>query len=292
MLDARADAAAITQGMLDAAAAQNAPTLVWIVVFLVLTALHAAGTALVKGGVCAPLAKDPVLAGHFLPQLIGFIVFAVYGTRVWLFDAIPFDEGASVGVYFEPGETLALLMIGFQMYELAATVASERLRGNAYEMVVHHGITLLLASLGYCFRAYLYFGAFFFGVSEVSSVPLAFVDLFKQFPALRKAYPAANEAARMTFGVAFLAIRGLYWPFVSFFFWKSSLAALAADAYEPRAVIYTFFAANVVLTLMQWYWASLIVAAMVKKAKGAEGDGEASASDYELHQGLVHVETS
>ena len=46
---------------------------VWLLVFASLAALHATGTYLIRRGVvlaASPLAEDPVLAGHFLPQVI------------------------------------------------------------------------------------------------------------------------------------------------------------------------------------------------------------------------------
>jgi hypothetical protein len=52
--------------------------------------------------------------------------------------------------------------------------------------------------------------AFFFGFVEISSVPLVFVDLFRQFPALHENSPtlhAINEAARLSFAITFLIIR-------------------------------------------------------------------------------------
>ena len=69
------------------------------------------------------------------------------------------------------------------------------------------------------------------GVSEVSSLPLAFVDAFKMFKHLKRDYPTANAVARPTFAVCFLALRTVYWPVVSYHFWAASLAH-AGDALE------------------------------------------------------------
>jgi hypothetical protein len=42
-------------------------------------------------------------------------------------------------------------------------------------------------------------------------IPLAFIDLFKQFKPLREAFPATNELARNVFALLFIVLRGIYW---------------------------------------------------------------------------------
>jgi hypothetical protein len=114
-----------------------------------------------------------------------------------------------------------------------------------------------------------YFAPFFMGMSEVSSVPLAVVDFFKHFKDLRAKFPIVNDAARQLFAAAFLALRSAYWPFVCYHFWRGSLAALSAGATFPMtAVIGAFCFSNILLTLLQWYWTSLILKAVIAKAKG------------------------
>ena len=63
---------------------------------------------------------------------------------------------------------------------------------------------------------------FFFGVSELSHLPLVFLDLFKMFPDVKKRYPLSNELIRPFFCVCFLVLRTFYWPYVSFHFWSAS----------------------------------------------------------------------
>ena len=57
-------------------------------------------------------------------------------------------------------------------------------------------LALLLAVLSARKGLYFYYGAYFMGVSEVSSLPLAFVDAFKMFKHLKRDYPTANAVAR------------------------------------------------------------------------------------------------
>ena len=139
----------------------------------------------------------------------------------------------------------------------------QRLRGLHYEMIGHHCITLLLSVLCYKYQAFHYWAPCFMGMAEFSSIPLAFIDFFKQFPQYRERFPTVNELSRNIFAVLFLTIRGCYWPYSSFWFWKQSLQVLASGVtYTPLGVIYTFLVCNVMMTMLQWYWASLILTAL------------------------------
>jgi len=79
---------------------------------------------------------------------------------------------------------LLRFMIGFQLYDLLATTLEPSLRKA--EHLAHHGATLITAIYGsdaarpMC----LYYCVFFFGIVEISSVPLVLVDLFRQLPTL------------------------------------------------------------------------------------------------------------
>lgn len=301
----------------------------WQSQFGILCALHAAMCLVIKVAGSAEFKKQPHLAAHFLPQLVGFGALAWLGVTGWILNPPP--PGLNqVGGYFagaparathtrahtthhdstrQPthatcpsrhtprpplphthtlsvapprtahahrftgGENISSVMLAFQLYELAACVPCPRLRGLKYEMVVHHCITLLLAVLAYTYGAYHYFCPVFMGISEISSMPLALVDLFKMFPAAKALWPGLNELARNVFAATFLPIRGMYWPYCSLLFWKASLAADLGGT--PGFVILTFQAANIVMNVLQQYWASLIVSAVYQKLTGDKKHKEA-----------------
>ena len=153
------------------------------------------------------------------------------------------------------------------------TCALQRLRGtrpNSYELLGHHVTALLLAVLVYYAQAFQFYAPAFMGLPELSSLPLAFVDLFKHFPSLRKGVPAANELARNIFAVTFLAVRGCYWPYCSVAFWRSAFAAMADENAQllARPIVHTFLVCNVLMTALQWYWASIILTAIVRLLRG------------------------
>ena len=152
----------------------------WLIGFLSLCALHTVCYIIAASSDYrnSALSKRPHLAAHFLPQLLGFMALAYVGGGSWLME-MPLAE-VSIGDHLYVGERVSSIMIAFQMYEIAATIPAPRLRGAAYEMVLHHCITLLLSVLAYKYQAYHYWAPCFMGLSEVSSIPLAFLDFFKQ----------------------------------------------------------------------------------------------------------------
>lgn len=251
----------------------------WLVGYLALVVLHVACYQLAlacRGTRLDMLSKAPQLAAHFLPQLICFALAVYWAAFDWLFrGTIPEDAMAfGIGGYLPEGERIACLMLAFQLYELSACIpdGTQRLRGTVNELVGHHVTVVILSYLVYYHQAFQYFAPVFMGVPEVSSLPLTIVDLFRQFPTLKQSFPATNELARNVFAVTFLGFRAVYWPLCSITFWRACLAAHAGPAMAGVStwVVYVFEVANVLMTCLQWYWASIILGAIVSMATGGK----------------------
>eukprot|EP00900_Chrysochromulina_parva_P024276 jgi/Chrpa1/6482/Chrysochromulina_OHIO_Genome00001437-RA len=245
----------------------------WIVMLGVYAGLHMLSYAVVVSGAFgrdSSLSKNPHLAAHFLPQLFGFAILAYLGGGGWLHADMPsIDPGP--GAYISFGEQIAMHMLSFQLYEIAACIPAPRLRGKFNELIGHHIITLVLSYLAYKHQAYHYWAPCFMGMPEISSVPLAVMDHLKNFKPLAQRFPNLNEASQVIFSLLFLPIRGVYWPYSSVWFWKMSLATLSAGSVLPATwVIYIFCVANVLMTALQWYWSSLILKGLYAKMTGAK----------------------
>merc|ERR1719162_2958404 len=147
------------------------------------------------------------------------------------------------------------------------------LKGQVQHLV-HHGssVVICLVALFNGPHGFLMYQApFFFGVSEISSLPLAFMDLFRYSKELSDKHPTIKEAMSVSFASLFLVFRCVYWPFVTVDFWMSMYASTA-----PWWLKATWYFFNVGLTLLQYYWGYLIVKAIIKKLKGGEtGGGDA-----------------
>ena len=210
-------------------------------------------------------APAPRRRSHAIPQFLGFAVLVACGVKAWIFDGGYIDVMATphLRAASDYGELATTLQIPFQLYELVCAVCVKRLRGKSFELVLHHALALTLALLSARKGIYYFYGAYFMGVSEISSLPLAFVDAFKMFKQLKADYPKTNETVRPIFAVCFLILRTLYWPVVSYHFWRASLAH-EGDALEVN----TFLVVNVILSSLQAYWTKLIIEGLVKLLKG------------------------
>jgi len=205
------------------------------------------------------------LDAHFLPQLIAFCVTAALGAQAWFGAGMHSDLSLAWGVftYSRAGDLIATLQVGLQVYEVACACVERKLRGGSGEMLVHHALACLLAWLGCRYKVFLTYSVYYLGISELSSVPLAGVDFFKHRKPLAKKYPQATNACRQVFAACFIVLRTLYWPYVSYFFWTVSLAALREGTPAPN-IVRTFLAFNFVLTALQLFWTGLIVQGVVK----------------------------
>lgn len=220
--------------------------------------------------------KTPHLAAHFVATLVGFLAFAAQGTSLWL--ATPYLNNEPcvtdhIAGQCAEGARLAHAMMAFQTYEVLLALWVPKLRGPSGDMLVHHLATLTLATLGAGYGYLHHLAPFFFGLTELSSVPLAFMDLFKFYPSLKNAMPVTNENVRTAFVVIFIPIRIVYWPYICSEFWKDSVAELQSDTpRQPAALVLTFLVANVLLTGLQFFWGMLIAKGVMKKIKGQKDD--------------------
>ncbi|CAM9837212.1 unnamed protein product [Discosporangium mesarthrocarpum] len=166
----------------------------------------------------------------------------------------------------------------FQFYDLLATVLMPRLR--KVEMFVHHSM-----AIGMCYLllrdSYVhYYAIFFLGISEVSSIPLVFVDLFKYFPEVAKKAGKASDLVRIAFALLFMGIRVIYWPCIAVRHILDTVDSVKAGTVHSVGVVTFFLVCNLTLTVLQWFWGYLITRAAIKMITGGKkgregGDGKA-----------------
>jgi hypothetical protein len=132
-----------------------------------------------------------------------------------------------------------------------------------FHMILHH---LVAASLSYCALApYLHMRAiFFFGVIEITSIPLTVYDVCKKFSRLGWKNGLAYQLSQGLFGLSFIAIRLVIWPCVCVPFWLQSLALLAEGRQHSTLVVVWFLFSNVLMTGLQVYWGRQVVAGVLK----------------------------
>jgi hypothetical protein len=130
----------------------------------------------------------------------------------------------------------------------------------------HHIVTGMLAYFGYDPFAQ-YYALFYFGIAEVSSIPLTLMDGFKFVPALARDYPSMNAACKYTFVLSFFIVRIFIWPFVSYgLFFNCVDVLMSGEAHSTFVVCYFLFA-NLFLTGLQFYWAILMIMKIMGSGK-------------------------
>lgn len=175
-------------------------------------------------------------------------------------------------------EAICVVQIALQVFVAAAAVATRDATLLKPELLAHHAVTAAL--MVQCLRPFHggggLFGtsrvAVFFGLTEVSTVPLLVVDVLKAFPALRARHATLDLGAKVLFAAAFLVVRVGVVTVHCVGFQRDVFAVVAAGDAHSLATLAFFSVANVFLVGLQFYWASLILKRAAKTLAGAADD--------------------
>lgn len=134
---------------------------------------------------------------------------------------------------------------------------------NDIFMIGHHFVT---GSLGYFgFYPYLHYkGLFFFGVAELTNIPLTIYDVFKRFKDLKQKFPALDNFVQMIFAASFIIVRLVAWPIISFDFWIGSIKLLMSGEAHSNFVVCYFLVSNIFLTGLQLMWGQTIIGKLLE----------------------------
>lgn len=220
--------------------------------------------------------EKPGGCAHQIAVFFPFVYLAVRGSKLWFCEELA-TASANDKLWgnYPDAQALVLTMFAFQIWDYTVTLVTPEL--CKMEHIAHHASSAVLCLLGLMNGHHgflMYYGAFFFGVSEISSMPLALVDLFRMNKELASKCDCVNEICRVSFAVLFLLIRCVYWPYVSFDFWTSMLTGSV-----PVFLAIIWLLANIALTLLQYFWGFLIVKATIKMIKGDKSGREVEARE-------------
>eukprot|EP00322_Chrysochromulina_rotalis_P003007 CAMPEP_0115857776 /NCGR_PEP_ID=MMETSP0287-20121206/15753_1 /TAXON_ID=412157 /ORGANISM="Chrysochromulina rotalis, Strain UIO044" /LENGTH=288 /DNA_ID=CAMNT_0003312013 /DNA_START=36 /DNA_END=902 /DNA_ORIENTATION=- len=153
-------------------------------------------------------------------------------------------------------------------FEVYNTIVCLCVTPQGIALVAHHVCTLAL-----CFIAtapYVHFyGLFFIGLANLSSIPLA---AFTVCDALRMRNPAFEQPyvrCRMAFAGLFLLVRVTIWPCVSAVFWYDTIATVIAGHVRSKPATLFLLLSNIFLTSLQFMWGRKVYSG-IKKALSAE----------------------
>ena len=136
-----------------------------------------------------------------------------------------------------------------------------------------------------------YYAPFFFGLIELSSLPLIVVDIFHPKHKAWHAYLTSderpswlariNEVSRLIFAASFLLLRTICFPYVTVFGVLADVRQVASLPLDerngvpnlPLFIIATF---NVLFSCLQLYWGSLLLRQIMKLFRGPSSKSKES----------------
>lgn len=136
-------------------------------------------------------------------------------------------------------------------------------------MLGHHAAVIVVAGMAlFLPLGYRYYAPFMFGILETSSVPLALVNAFKDNPEYIKKYPTVYTVLRFTFLFSFIYVRWwLYLPIKATYLRQSGMGVVLnakENLWFLTAYTGIVWIASLFVCLLQVWWGSLILKALVK----------------------------
>lgn len=229
-----------------------------------------------------PWSEDPGFSSHQIVTIPIMWYLTYNGFCEWFSKA---DHGYApvdriLGPHPEPDLSL-IVMVVMLFWDIPTGLCVTSLREPA--MLLHHIAMFLTATLalgvwsgGHPLLGY--YAAYYFGVIEISSVPLIFVDLFHPkrrawFHYLKNSAPKSlhsfNEMNRVLFAILFLLVRAISFPYVSFCSVIPDILHVAALPLEERrnvsvVPLYSMAALNLFFSCLQFYWGTLVLRQVIK----------------------------
>jgi len=162
----------------------------------------------------------------------------------------------------------AAVQIGYQLWSLiVGTIFVE----ERIEMIFHHIAVICVASMSAFFtNGFRFWTPYFFGIFELSSVPLGLMNCMKDNKIWMKKYPAMFAKVRLVFATAFLTVRiGMLIPRL-IYLRDCFLVPYLMDSEHLgyRVYLLTVWASSCFLFSLQLYWGYLIASGIVKAIMG------------------------
>lgn len=168
---------------------------------------------------------------------------------------------------------------GFQLgYQLWAIPIGLFLINEDGAMLLHHFTVIFVASMSGTFtNGFRYWTPFFYGVIELSSVPLAIMNTFKDNPSWIKKQPLLYLIVRLIFAFSFVYVRlVLFVPRHVEYLRQHVILWSGHDNRLYQGFMAIVWLCSACLLTLQIYWGSLIIRGLVKvllpgkKSKGKQ----------------------
>ncbi len=205
-------------------------------------------------------------------QMTNFLVNLVLGCLGMYFHMnLPWDASTMDKIVgYEHVKLFAVGQIGYQLWALPIGII---FIGETKQMIIHHVAVICVCSTSAFIRCgFRYYNPYFYGLVEISSVPLSIMNAFKDNKHWIKLYPEVYSTVRLVFGCLFLLVRVVLWtPFYWNFFALELMLLYSSEFILTKLILATFLVASLVLTMLQYFWASKIISALVKGSGSEHG---------------------
>jgi hypothetical protein len=181
----------------------------------------------------------------------------------------------------------AAVQLGYQLWSIPVGIFHVK---ESTAMILHHVAVLAVAFMSACFtNGFRYWTPFFYGLIELSSVPLAVMNMFKDRPDVIREHPRLYTAIRLLFCGTFLYVRVAMFVPRKFRYLRDHYTLWSSSAngfhYPHLRLEYRLFMAmvwmsSVFLLGLQLYWAALIVRGLLSLVMGKKS-GSSRKKDVE-----------
>lgn len=160
---------------------------------------------------------------------------------------------------------VSAMQLGYQVWAIPVGLLHV---GESTQMILHHWAVVISTSMsGFMTVGFRYYTPFFYGVMELSSLPLSFMNAFKDNPEWIKKYPGVYTFTRLLFAVCFLLIRVVFcasrWPP---FLWTNFIFLYTRAFGWYKLYLIAQWSLAVFLAYLQLFWGFLIVKGVVNVA--------------------------
>jgi len=210
---------------------------------------------------------------------LAIVTCAAMGIRSWHLDHGGRKQTQTTATgrlfgYIPEAELLAAVNFTFQFWDFWISLIIPEHRTPL--MLAHHLAACVVSWCSIRYRVLHYYGLFFLGISEVSSVFLVFVDLARYFPPIPGTIydRLIHLLAGPGFVITFVVYRFYYWWPISYQLFQDVYTVTVktdlAQKLRPGHswVLYVFLCLNLPLGLLQVYWLTLILGEVQKLLSG------------------------
>ena len=192
--------------------------------------------------------------------------------QYWILPTLPIynDSTASsiekMPFLFDEFYLMPAMQLGYQVWSMPIGIFVV----NENRQMIYHHIGVVCAALLGAFSnfGFRYWLPFFFGVFEISSIPLAIMNTFNDHPIARKNYPICNHISRISFVMSFLYIRVYMWlPVGPLYMRNDFFLFLSTEFGTTKIFVLIQWMFGVYLGYLQLYWAVLVLGLTLKTVK-------------------------